>query len=76
MQIEAKTSCQFTIDYLVLSNRSATPLEVFLEGYLVDKITVDVDRKYDIVATTYGGHLLSLKIPKGVSAYAFTFGDE
>lgn len=62
--------------YLVLSGSSKTPLEVVLDGETKALITVDSDRKYDIVETSYGRHLLSLKIPAGISAYAFTFGDE
>jgi len=62
--------------YLVLSGSSKTPLEVVLDGRSYGKITVDGDRKYDIVATSYQRHQLSLKIPKGVRAYAFTFGNE
>lgn len=60
--------------YLVLSGSSSTPLEVYLDGKIVGKIVVNGDRKYDIVSTSYDWHLLSLKVPKGVSAYAFTFG--
>jgi hypothetical protein len=62
--------------YLVLSGSSAIPIEVVLDGKKVKEISVDTDRKYDIVDTDYGRHLLSLKVPKGISAYAFTFGDE
>jgi hypothetical protein len=43
---------------------------------LFDNITVHDDRKYDIVTASYKRHQLSLKVPKGVKAYAFTFGDE
>lgn len=60
--------------YLVMSGSSSTPLEVYLDGKKYRTIIVDGDRKYDIVSVEYGQHLLSLKIPKGVSAYAFTFG--
>lgn len=62
--------------YLVLSGSSAVPIEVFLDGAPYGEVKMDGDRKYDIVDVTYGKHLLSLKIPSGVSAYAFTFGDE
>jgi len=62
--------------YLVLSDSSKTPMEVFLDGKLYGRIDIDSDRKYDIVSTSYGQHQLSLKVPKGVKAYAFTFGDE
>lgn len=62
--------------YLVLSGSSDTPIEVTLDGKPYSKIQVDEARKYDIVTTTYGRHHLSLKIPKGIKAYAFTFGDE
>lgn len=62
--------------YLVLAGSSEIPLKIFLDGKLIGEITIDGDRKYDIVSTSYGRHQLSLKIPKGISAYAFTFGDE
>lgn len=61
--------------YLVLSGSSTTPLEIYLDGQFYKKIGVESDRKYDIVHTSYQRHLLSLKIPSGVRAYAFTFGD-
>lgn len=61
--------------YLVLSGKSTTPIEVQLDGKSEGQIFVDGDKKYDVVNTTYGRHQLSLKIPKGIKAYAFTFGD-
>ncbi len=62
--------------YLVLSGTSSTPVEVILDGHHIGKIYLDGDRKYDVATTSYGRHSLLLKIPKGISAYAFTFGDE
>jgi len=62
--------------YLVLSGSSKTLLEVYLDGKFYGCIHVDGDKKYDIVSTSYERHQLSLKVPKGVKAYAFTFGDE
>lgn len=62
--------------YLVLSGTSKSPLEISLDGKNVDSIIVDGDRKYDIVTVPYERHLLQLHVPEGVSAYAFTFGDE
>lgn len=62
--------------YLVLSGSSTKPIEVYLDGNRAGEFYMDGDRKYDIVNTTYKRHLLSLKIPPGVKAYAFTFGDE
>jgi cytochrome c biogenesis protein CcdA/thiol-disulfide isomerase/thioredoxin len=62
--------------YLVLSGKSKEPLKVFLDGKLVREITVDGPRKYDILTAEYGRHQLSLQVPKGISAYAFTFGGE
>lgn len=62
--------------YLVMTGQSKQPVEVFLDGKLAKTFSMDGDRKYDIVKTKYGRHLLSIKIPKGISAYAFTFGDE
>ncbi len=62
--------------YLVLSGKSGVPLKVTLDGKPAGEITIDADRKYDIVSTTYGEHIVSIEVPKGISAYAFTFGDE
>lgn len=62
--------------YLVLSGESKTPIAVILDGKPYDEITFDGNRKYDIVNTSYGRHQLSLKIPQGIHAYAFTFGDD
>jgi cytochrome c biogenesis protein CcdA/thiol-disulfide isomerase/thioredoxin len=62
--------------YLVLSGKSKVPVEIYLDGKYVGKFIVDSARKYDIVNLNYGRHNLSLKIPKGINAYAFTFGDE
>lgn len=62
--------------YLVLSGSSPTPLELRLDGQASGQIMVDGDRKYDVAASNYGRHSLSLKIPKGIRAYAFTFGNE
>lgn len=61
--------------YLVLSGSSKVPMEVALDGKPTQQIVVYGDRMYTIVSTRYGRHQLSLKVPKGVSAYAFTFGD-
>ena len=62
--------------YLVLSGSSTTPCYVFLDGLLVKEVFVQKPMKYDLVDSTYGPHHLSLSVPKGISAYAFTFGDE
>lgn len=61
--------------YLVLGGSAEAKVEVYLDGKHVNSFEVDADRKYDIVTTTYGRHNLSIKIPKGVQAYAFTFGE-
>ena len=74
--------------YLVLSGASATPIKVDLDGQPLPKqywtddmnekgeIHVKEARKYDIVDLkgSDGRHLLTLHIPKGIQAYAFTFG--
>lgn len=62
--------------YLVLSGESKQPIVIFLDGQAAGQFFMDGDRKYDIVDVKYGRHRLSLAIPSGVSAYAFTFGDE
>lgn len=73
--------------YLVMEAKEPAIVTVFLDGkplpseYYTDdnkgSIQVSDARKYDILnlKNDYGRHQLSLKIPKGVSAYAFTFGD-
>lgn len=76
--------------YLVLGGESKMPINVKMDGkplpnkyYTADmdeqgQIFVKEPRKYDIVNLhgDYGTHRLSLHIPKGITAYAFTFGDE
>ncbi len=62
--------------YLVLTGTSTAPLVITLDDKPAGKIHVDSDRKYDIVKTTYDRHRLTIQVPEGISAYAFTFGDE
>jgi len=62
--------------YLVLGGSSKIPLEVVLDGKSYGTIDIEGDKKYNIVSTSYGRHLLSLKFPEGIRAYAFTFGDD
>lgn len=62
--------------YLVLAGSSKEPIEVFLDGKPAGEIEMNGDKKYDVVSTTYQRHQLSLKIPEGIKAYAFTFGNE
>lgn len=76
--------------YLVLSGKSPLPIKVDLDGsplpssnWTVDmnetgEIVVKEARKYDIVDMKGQGgrHVLTLHIPKGIQAYAFTFGME
>lgn len=76
--------------YLVLSGASTQPVKVTLDDKAVpakyfssdmhsnDEIIVREARKYDMInlGKDYGRHMLKIRIPKGISAYAFTFGDE
>lgn len=76
--------------YLVMDSDTSHAVTVFLDGmplpknyYTADmnengEILVSGARKYDVINLKgeYGRHVLSLQIPKGISAYAFTFGDE
>lgn len=76
--------------YLVLGGQSTTPIKIDLDGKELPQenrtsdmnsqgeIVVNGPRKYDIVNMKGkdGAHLLTLHIPEGVSAYAFTFGEE
>lgn len=76
--------------YLVLGGKGEGKVKVMLDGeplppkYYTDdmdkngEISVKEDRKYDIVNLKgdYDRHVVTISIPEGVSAYAFTFGDE
>lgn len=62
--------------YLVMGGSSSQPVQVSLDGKPAGSFKMDGDRKYDIVTAPYGRHQLSIHVPKGVSVYAFTFGDE
>ena len=62
--------------YLVLGGSSPSPLEITLDGKSYGKIDIEGDKKYDIISTSYGIHQLSLKVPKGTKAYAFSFGTD
>jgi len=76
--------------YLVLGGKSDKPISIFLDGQPLPKefytkdlssdgeLFVKESRKYDIVdlQDQYGLHTLTLHFPKGIEAYAFTFGDE
>jgi hypothetical protein len=76
--------------YLVMDSPDEQLVAVYLDGkplppgnYTADmdpqgRIKVKEPRKYDVVDLkgVYGRHTLTLKVPKGVSLYAFTFGDE
>lgn len=75
--------------YLVLGGESSFPIRVELDGrplpkkYYTEEMTdrgeifVKESRKYDIVNLkgNNGRHVLSLYVPKGIKAYAFTFGN-
>jgi cytochrome c biogenesis protein CcdA/thiol-disulfide isomerase/thioredoxin len=62
--------------YLVLAGKSSQPLDVSLDGKPIHQFIVDSEGKYNIANTAYGRHLLSLKVPKGIRAYVFTFGTD
>lgn len=76
--------------HLVLDGKSKQPIEVLLDGkpvpakyYSSDmnsrgEIIVKESRKYDIISlrNKYGRYRLKIKIPEGISAFAFTFGEE
>ena len=62
--------------YLVLSGKSSESITVELDGKFLSNITMDGDRKYDILELKTGpsSHTVTIRIPEGVSAYSFTFG--
>lgn len=76
--------------FLVLGgkNADAKPVKVKMDGQAIPEtyqtvdfksgvITIDMDRKYDILDTHAGveDHVVELSVPSGISAYAFTFGE-
>jgi cytochrome c biogenesis protein CcdA/thiol-disulfide isomerase/thioredoxin len=89
---ESELSLNFKANrvYLVLGGKSSKPIRVDLDGKPLPlafrttdmnsegEIRVQEPRKYDIVDLKgqNGHHLLTLHIPKGIQAYAFTFGME
>lgn len=74
--------------HLVLGGQSDQPVQILLDGKPLPKdfytedmndkgeILVKEPRKYDLIDLkgSDGRHTLSIKIPKGMTAYAFTFG--
>lgn len=76
--------------YLVMEANSPQLITVYLDDQPLEKkywtkdmnengqIVVNNPRKYDVIDLKhdYGQHKLTLQVPKGVSLYAFTFGDE
>lgn len=75
--------------YLVMESKEPQTVTVLLDGASINKtyytpdmnqrgqILVHEARKYDILNLQgdYGRHVLTLIMPEGVTAYAFTFGD-
>jgi cytochrome c biogenesis protein CcdA/thiol-disulfide isomerase/thioredoxin len=62
--------------YIVLAGESAHSLQVSLDGKIIKEFEVHGSQKYDLANASYQRHLLSLKVPKGIKAYVFTFGNE
>lgn len=76
--------------YLVMESPDLKGVRVYLDGEPVQQKNATVDmneqgqvmvkeaRKYDVIRLKgeYGRHRLTLHVPKGVSLYAFTFGDD
>jgi len=76
--------------YLVMESDKTQLVTVYLDGKPLDPryytadmkgkghIVVKEPRKYDVLNLhmQYGRHQLTLRVPRGVSLYAFTFGDE
>jgi cytochrome c biogenesis protein CcdA/thiol-disulfide isomerase/thioredoxin len=87
---ELDLNFQATRVYLVMKGSNPKSVQVLVDDKPVPKewITEDMDaqggivvmeaRKYDIInlQMQYGRHMIRLKFPKDVKAFAFTFGDE
>jgi len=69
--------------YLVMSGASQmsgskTPIKIWQDNQFVRQIIVDEAKMYTLLDLSgkFGRHILKLELPKGISAYAFTFGDD
>ncbi len=62
--------------YLVMESPEEKVIQVLLDDKNINKITVKAARMYTVceLKNSIGYHKLTLKVPKGVSLYAFTFG--
>ena len=69
-------NCLASNVYVVLGGSSPGPIEVSVDGKPSKEIYVSIPKKYDIINKTFGRHIVILKVPRGISAYTFTFGDE
>jgi hypothetical protein len=64
--------------YLVLGGNSNESVKVYIDGKEAGEFQVTGPKKYDVVNLRGEGgrHELRLVVPKGIQAYAFTFGME
>lgn len=62
--------------YLVMSGSSKTPIKIWQDNQFVRELIVNEAKMYTLLDGKFGRHVLKLEVPKGISAYAFTFGDD
>lgn len=62
--------------YLVMSGSSKMPIKIWQDNQFVSQFIVDEAKMYGVLNGNFGRHVLKLELPKGISAYAFTFGDD
>ncbi len=61
--------------YLVMQSPTPASVEILLDEKSIKQIPVNEARMYEIIDLTEGGrHIITLKFPKDVLVYAFTFG--
>lgn len=69
-------NCLASNVYIVLGGSSGSPVEVSVDEKPSKEFYVNLSQKYDIINKAYGRHIVLLKVPRGISAYTFTFGDD
>jgi hypothetical protein len=62
--------------YMVASSNVGTEIEIYKDDMLVKKLTIRDEQLYNLISdSSYGQHILRIKIPKGaLKAFTFTFG--
>jgi thiol-disulfide isomerase/thioredoxin len=62
--------------YMVANSTNGVPIKIFQDGKLVNTITVQGNKLYNLIqGSNYGEHILQIEVDgAGLQAYTFTFG--